>query len=257
VNDGSKENLSEFNKKYSDKITYISKENGGPGSARNVGIEEAKGEYIAFLDSDDLWREDKLEKQVNVMNETKAIWSHTNYLLFRDRDPHHVYKRIDVSDFQGMVFPKCLLSAPIATPCVMIRSSYLKENPMMRFLEKMRYGQDSFLWMNLAIDHSLIVVPEDLTKVRIRGINAAFRAKVQLQVKAQLWEHIKKNPTRYYGKGKMDFVIRSAYQYCFAANKIVEYLEKKNYVNKYIIEIISKILYLSPYLVFKIYYNFL
>jgi hypothetical protein len=118
----------------------------------------------------------------------------------------------------------------------------------------MRYGQDSFLWMNLAIHNPLIAVPEDLTKVRIRGINAAFRARVQLQVKAQLWKHIKKNRAQYYGKGKVDYGIRTAYKCCYAANKIVESLEKKNYSNKHTVEMISKILYFFPYLILKIYY---
>ena len=57
VNDGSKDNseviINEFIKKYPHKIKYLKKENGGLSDARNFGIPHAKGEYIAFLDSDD------------------------------------------------------------------------------------------------------------------------------------------------------------------------------------------------------------
>ena len=144
VNDGSKDDVSKFVQKYKDKILYIYKENGGPASARNAGINKATGKYIAFLDSDDLWSKEKLVKQVDFMEKTNAIWSHTNYSFFQDSNENKVYKEMKVSYFKGKVFPQCLLSNPIATPCVMIRNSYLQKNPYIRFPEEMRYGQDSF-----------------------------------------------------------------------------------------------------------------
>ena len=59
VNDGSPENMTEFLTQYSNKIKYIKKENGGPSTARNVGIDAAIGKYIAFLDSDDRIHEEE------------------------------------------------------------------------------------------------------------------------------------------------------------------------------------------------------
>jgi teichuronic acid biosynthesis glycosyltransferase TuaG len=68
VNDGSKDNseriINEFVKLYSDKIQLVNQINRGPSKARNNGINAAKGDFIAFLDSDDLWHPEKLEKQV-------------------------------------------------------------------------------------------------------------------------------------------------------------------------------------------------
>lgn len=254
INDGSKEDLSEFCRTYQGKIKYIYKDNGGPGPARNLGIEKATGEYIAFLDSDDLWCEDKLAKQVAFMNTTNAFWSHTSYYLFKDQEPQKIYKRIDVSDYHGMIFPKCLLSAPIATPCVMIKARELKENSSLRFSEKMRYGQDSHLWVNIAVLYPLAVVPEYHTKVRMRGGNAAIRARVQLQAKAQIWEHIRQNRRRYYGKGKVDSVIKVGYVMCFQINKMLTFLEKTKKFSENILEYISKIFYLLPYTILKSYY---
>ena len=55
IDDGSTDNTREVLAVYKDKLTYIYQENQGRSSARNHGIELAQGEYIAFLDSDDVW----------------------------------------------------------------------------------------------------------------------------------------------------------------------------------------------------------
>jgi glycosyltransferase involved in cell wall biosynthesis len=253
VNDGSKEDVTEFCRTYQGKIKYFCTENRGPGAARNLGIEKATGEYIAFLDSDDLWCEGKLEKQVDLMKTTNAIWSHTSYSFFQDQEPQKVRKRIDVSDYQGMVFPKCLLSVPIATPCVMIQAAYLRENTRIRFSEKMRYGQDSYLWMNLAVNQRLLAVPEVLTNIRIRGSNASQRVRAQLYAKGHLWTHIRQDWVRY--SEKMDFVIKIAYGMCFQANKMLEFLEKTRIFNDGILEYISKMSYAFPYVTLKSYFH--
>jgi glycosyltransferase involved in cell wall biosynthesis len=68
VDDGSKDETREvLAKKYGDSIRYLYKENGGVSKARNYGIEQASGKYIAFLDADDLWMPEKLEKQVALL----------------------------------------------------------------------------------------------------------------------------------------------------------------------------------------------
>ena len=67
VDDGSTDATSEVLKHFSDKIKYIRQSNQGSATARNRGIQESKGEYIAFLDSDDYWVPEKLQEQVNVL----------------------------------------------------------------------------------------------------------------------------------------------------------------------------------------------
>ena len=73
VDDGSTDNTRELVESFSDpRIRYIYQENAGACAARNHGINEAFGTYIAFQDSDDEWRKDKLEIQLNALIKNRA-----------------------------------------------------------------------------------------------------------------------------------------------------------------------------------------
>lgn len=66
VDDGSSDNTAAALEPYLDRIRYVYQENAGPSAARNRGVAESKGELLAFLDSDDFWHPEKIEKQVAV-----------------------------------------------------------------------------------------------------------------------------------------------------------------------------------------------
>jgi glycosyltransferase involved in cell wall biosynthesis len=67
VDDGSTDGTGKLLEKYNGAIKYVYQDNSGISAARNRGIRESGGEYIAFLDSDDWWAADKLQEQVNVL----------------------------------------------------------------------------------------------------------------------------------------------------------------------------------------------
>lgn len=80
VDDGSTDNTRQVVSSFGKKVKYIFQDNKGPGAARNRGIDEASGDWIAFLDSDDLWLPDKLSLQFKVLAafpQYKAI--HSNF----------------------------------------------------------------------------------------------------------------------------------------------------------------------------------
>lgn len=72
VNDGSPDNLGDILEKYRDRIRIITKENGGASSARNRGLDEARGDYIAFIDCDDRIDKDTIERAVALLEEYDA-----------------------------------------------------------------------------------------------------------------------------------------------------------------------------------------
>ena len=82
IDDCSADNTDEVVRKFLDdeRILYLKNDkNSGAAVSRNRALREAKGRWIAFLDSDDLWYPDKLEKQIKFMEENGYYFSYTNY----------------------------------------------------------------------------------------------------------------------------------------------------------------------------------
>ena len=81
VDDCSSDNTVEIVKALAQKdpriALHVNRENMGTAETRNTAVRRAKGEYLAFLDSDDMWRPDKLEKQLKLIEETGAVISYT------------------------------------------------------------------------------------------------------------------------------------------------------------------------------------
>lgn len=248
VNDGSKENI-DINqvKEHKSIIKVINQLNQGPGKARNTGIEIAKGNYIAFLDSDDLFLENKLSKQIKYMQAYKKDWCHSSYYKFYENKSKVL---VDNSDFYGKIFPLCLAYNPIATPTVVVRRDILTK-PLKRFSEEMRFGQDGFMWSQIGAYYSVGVINEPLTLVRMRGTNATLKAKNHLYVKAKMYNYIK-NKDIYYPNKRIPIFLKMVFALSALNYKIVEFFSKKRISNRFI-EIISRILYSSQYIALKVY----
>lgn len=116
IDDGSKDKGPEKVKAYADKdsrISIFSQANGGSAAARNNGIRRAKGQYIALLDADDTWNPDFLEKQIQLMNDKKALLvysSHTRIDEFSEEilKPFIVPEKIGYHDLLKSCYISCL-----------------------------------------------------------------------------------------------------------------------------------------------------
>lgn len=247
INDGSNENINDISEIYNINIRIINKENGGPASARNLGIEESSGKYIAFLDSDDIWLPEKLFKQISFMESHEYVWSQHSYKMFWEESDRT--KVIDTKRYTGNVYRDCFISFKIQTSCVVVLRSVLIENNI-RFPLQKRYGQDNDFYRQLAKNYTLGHVDDILSKFRIRGSNAGFRAKVQLDDKASTWREIKNNSEVL---NLLPKPITLAYKNTVISSNVINSLGKKHIKNSNIIEFISKMLYVLPYITFKTY----
>ena len=118
VNDGSTDNsgniAKEYKAKYNDKFIYLEKENGGLSDARNFGIPYAKGEYIAFLDSDDYIEEDAYEKMYEKVKKEDAdyiecdfIWEYPNKQII-DKRIEYINKKDMVAKVRVVAWNKLI-----------------------------------------------------------------------------------------------------------------------------------------------------
>ena len=73
VNDGSSDDTAGVAARFGSRITYFEQANAGASVARNRGVEASRGSHIAFLDADDLWTEDKIQVQLNALDEDKEL----------------------------------------------------------------------------------------------------------------------------------------------------------------------------------------
>lgn len=157
--DATKEIVKEYRKKYCiDNLQFIYQDNAGPSAARNRGIELAKGEYIAFLDSDDLWEPSKIEKQIRCFQRKDVALVGCRCRIGNNQvEKHRVSKgMVEVS------FSQLLYHNYFNTPSVIIRARILKN---MKFDINQMYSEDYRLWLLIAHSHKCVYLDEDLVEL--------------------------------------------------------------------------------------------
>lgn len=118
VDDGSTDNTKELIKHYEDnRIVYIYQENGGINSARNKALKNARGEYIAFCDSDDSWFPEKLEKHMQKYledREIKVVYDLTGIIREENGEQRIVLARND--KYEGWCYKEVLEQGYLTSP---------------------------------------------------------------------------------------------------------------------------------------------
>ena len=165
VNDGSTDNIQHWVNTIDDKrVCLVSQVNQGQSAARNTGIKHSSGEYIAFLDSDDIWNSQKLEKQVQILDDNSEIGLVYSWVLLIDECDRPLEKVWQTSD-EGNVWSKLTKGNIIACGSVpMIRSSCID---VVGIFNKFPFAcEDWDFWLRIAAHYPFKVVKEILVYYR-------------------------------------------------------------------------------------------
>ncbi len=170
VDDGSTDNTRKVLSPYIKKniIHYFYQNNQGPGSARNTGIRKAKGEYVAFLDADDLWLTEKTEKQLAVLEEKaeiKLVLS-DSYIIDEKDGRKKEFRNTHPKDSEQTIIHFFQNRIQRITPTVMAeRESVLSIGG---FEEDLPQREDHFFLMKMCSEFQIEYIQNFLAKVRDR-----------------------------------------------------------------------------------------
>lgn len=168
VDDGSSDGTDKVISRYEGRLTYIRKKNEGISVARNTGIAQARGEYVAFIDHDDIWLPEKLKEQMALLEGNKEI-----YLCFSDvyiidekgRRGKNVFKICPAHS--GMVFKQLLKDNFIPVITAVIKKEVFKEIGL--FNPQYRIAEDWDLFLRISKQYPVVFVNRPLAKYRIHS----------------------------------------------------------------------------------------
>ena len=159
VDDGSTDHTSDVLDSYGDDIKVLFQKNKGVSAARNRGIAEASGKFIAFLDSDDLWLPQKLTVQIEFFNQTPdALICQTEEVWIRNGlrvNPKKRHKKPS-----GMIFNPSLELCLVSPSAVMIRRSLFGR--VGKFDETLPACEDYDLWLRISCRFSVHLIDTPL-----------------------------------------------------------------------------------------------
>ena len=153
VDDGSNDGTEEWVKDNFQNIKYIYQNNHGVSSARNIGIENAYGDWVAFLDSDDEWLPNKLYEQVKAIDSNPEIkFFHTNEIWIRNGIRVNQMKKH--KKYGGYIFEKCLDICRISPSSALIQKEVFDNIGI--FDESLRVCEDYDLWLRITSKYPVV-----------------------------------------------------------------------------------------------------
>lgn len=137
------------------------------GRLRNLGARLGKGEFVAFLDSDDLWCTPKLERQIGALQNSSAGWSYTEYSLLSENGDRMPLRSGRAPAISGHITRALLREETAVCPCtLLVRRSLFEQVGGFREEARIPYRGDSDIALRLARTSEVIAIPETLALVR-------------------------------------------------------------------------------------------
>lgn len=200
-------------------IKYIKNStNKGVSAARNVGINNSRGDYIAFLDDDDEWLPEKLERQVILMDRISSDFGAVYTGAFSTDLARNNVLEIAIPKFRGHVLNEIILSNFIFTSSMIVRKRCFALVGL--FDENLSYGEDFDMWIRISKEFLFESIPEALVKHK----NHAHTTSSNKQLVAKNLENIIRKHAQLFGlnkKGLGNYMLKIGTAYCYD-NKIKE-----------------------------------
>jgi len=180
VDDGSTDNSKKILDEFKDKVRYFKQANSGVSSARNRAIKEAKGEYIALLDQDDLWYSEKLKKQINFIKKNPnagMVYSDCYYIDDKDKVISRVFE--NQKFYCGKIFENLVIENFIPIPTVLIKKEVLNKTGL--FVENYSHAEEYDLFLRISKDYEVGFMNEALAGYRVHDTNLSKNIDKSLQ----------------------------------------------------------------------------
>jgi glycosyltransferase involved in cell wall biosynthesis len=250
IDNCSTDNTKEIIDSYDNKIKYYKTDKNIPlGAARNFGLKYCNGEYLAFLDTDDIWLKNKLEKQIKILDLNKKLQMCYSGVIYIDSNSKEIGK-LSPKAIDGNVFVQQLKKYEINMQSVIIRN-----NIEIHFNEALEFSPDFNLFMFISLRYNVCVIKDCL--VKYRKLDSSLTSKKMdrwwFEMKYTLDDIFNQEPelkTIYYKEYKMAYAKVAYYKARYlmdigrkreAINELVNYrFTNKVYFVLYIISLLPK-----------------
>lgn len=211
INDCSKDDLDGLMKQYesNDCIIYLKNEkNMGAAASRNKGVRLARGNYVAFLDSDDWWEKGKLKRQIQLLDETGAVLCGTGRELITKNGS--LTGKIITSKKREVSYKTLLYGNIINCSSVLVLTDIIKKYPM----EYEESHEDYITWLKILKNHgNAVLLEEPLLKYRLTADGKSGSKLNSAKMHYKALKYIGFNPIK-----------ASYYFMAYAINGVIKYL---------------------------------
>jgi glycosyltransferase involved in cell wall biosynthesis len=185
VDDGSSDNTSDVVKKYEGAVRYIYQNNRGLSAARNTGIRESRGQYIAFLDADDIWMPEKISEQLKLFEGQNNIGA-VSCRFYEMNERMIVLAESKHKDYP----PKVLKEKLMLSNAVSGGSSIVVKKECFDlvglFDEKLSAAEDWDMWLRISTKFNIRIVEKPLLKVRVGNYSMSSSENAQKMLDNEL-----------------------------------------------------------------------
>jgi len=189
VDDGSTDDTRQVVARYGPSVRLITIGRSGKSTGKNTGIRAAKGDYIAFVDADDLWTPEKLELQVELLRRQPDLaWAYADGYLFDDSTGKTVGRFGQIARLHsGNILRSLLLVDFIASPTPIVRRDILERVGCFDETLLRHQPEDWDLWLRIAADYPVGLVNQPLVRYRLHAASLTAREEPRSALEGQVF----------------------------------------------------------------------